>query len=215
MDPYQIVLADDHAMLRRGVKRIIEEMDGVKVIGEAADGLELLELLKRLTPDLVIVDISMPNVRGIEAAREIKVIHPKTKVLILTMHKDREYLYHAMAAGADGYLLKENADSDLVQAIKTIRQGKSYLSPLISDQVHDLLVKESRGVGAAAILDPLSSRERQILKLVAEVKSSQEIADLFFISLRTVQHHRANMMRKLNLKKSADLIKYALQKGYA
>jgi DNA-binding NarL/FixJ family response regulator len=214
MNPYSIVLADDHAMFRRGIKRIIEENRGLEVVGEAGDGFELLNLLKKTKPNLVILDISMPNLRGLEATKEIKMLHPGVKVLILTMHKDKEYLYHALSAGAEGYLLKEDADTELATAIKTIRQGKTYLSPLIAVQLQDLLVQEYQGTGPASLMEPLSTREKEIIKLIAEGRSSKEIGDLLFISSRTVQHHRANVMRKLNLKKTADLVKYAITKGY-
>lgn len=214
MKPYTIVLADDHTMFRRGLKRIIEENPDLEVIGEAGDGFELLRLLQKKPPQLVILDISMPNLRGIEATKELKGQYPGIKVLILTMHKDKEYLYHALSAGAEGYLLKEDADPELVNAIHAIRRGKTYLSPLISVQLQDLLVREARGSGTAPYLEPLTTREKQILKLIAEGRSSKEIAELLFISSRTVQHHRANLMRKLHLKKTADLVKYALSKGY-
>lgn len=214
MNPYAIILADDHAMFRRGVKRIIEDIPGLQVVGEAKDGFELLNLLKKTTADLIILDISMPNLRGIEATKEIKMIHPGIKVLILTMHKDKEYLYHSLSAGAEGYLLKEDADSELVTAISNIRQRKTYLSPLITVQLQDLLVQEYQGTGSQLLMEPLTTREKEIVKLIAEGKSSNQIAELLFISNRTVQHHRANVMRKLNLKKTADLVKYAIQKGY-
>jgi len=214
--PFSILLADDHVMFRRGVRRIIQSIDDVEVVGEASDGFELLELLKKTSPQLVILDISMPNLRGLEATREIKIIDPAVKVLILTMHKDKEYLYHAFSAGAEGYLLKEDADSELISAIDTLRRGGTYISPLLSTQLADLFMQKSRP-GADQMTsprEPLTTREREIIKLIAEGKSSKEVADLLFISSRTVQHHRANIMRKLNLKKTADLVKYALQKGY-
>ena len=214
--PFSILLADDHVMFRRGVRRIIQSINDVEVVGEASDGFELLELLKKTSPQLVIMDISMPNLRGLEATREIKIIDPKVKVLILTMHKDKEYLYHAFSAGAEGYLLKEDADSELLSAIDTLRRGGTYISPLLSTQLADLFMQKSRP-GTDPMPSPrelLTTREREIIKLIAEGKSSKEVADLLFISSRTVQHHRANIMRKLNLKKTADLVKYALQKGY-
>lgn len=214
MTPYLIVLADDHTMFRRGVRRILEEMPDLHVIGEAGDGLELLALLKKVKPHLVILDISMPRLRGLEATREIKALHPQVKVLILTMHKDREYLYHALSAGAAGYLLKEDADTELALAVRTIRRGKIYLSPLIAGQLQELLVQAHQGVGLRSLEDPLTIRERQITKLVAEGKANKEIANLLFISIRTVQHHRANAMRKLDLKKTANLVQYAISKGY-
>ena len=213
--PLSILLADDHVMFRRGVRRIIQGMDAVEVVGEASDGFELLELLKKTAPDLVILDISMPNLRGLEATREIKIINPKVKVLILTMHKDREYLYHAFTAGAEGYLLKEDADTELLAAIDTLRQGGTYISPLLSPQLADLFMEQAHPAGKPWLSgEVLTVREREVIKLIAEGKSSKEIGGLLFISSRTVQHHRANIMRKLNLKKTADLVKYAIQKGY-
>lgn len=213
--PLSILLADDHVMFRRGVRKIIQGMDEVEVVGEASDGFELLELLKKTAPDLVILDISMPNLRGLEATREIKIIDPKVKVLILTMHKDREYLYHAFTAGAEGYLLKEDADSELLAAIDTLRQGGTYISPLLSPQLADLFMEQAQPAGKPWLSkEPLTVREREVIKLIAEGKSSKEIGGLLFISSRTVQHHRANIMRKLNIKKTADLVKYAIQKGY-
>jgi DNA-binding NarL/FixJ family response regulator len=214
--PFKILLADDHVMFRRGLRRIIQGLDNVEVVGEASDGLELLRLLKELDPNLVIMDISMPNLRGLEATREIKCVDPRIKVLILTMHKDREYLYHALTAGAEGYLLKEDADGELISAIQTLRKGGTFISSLLSAQMADIFVDKFRPGGEAltAPEEPLTVREREIIKLIAEGKSSKEIGELLFISSRTVQHHRANIMRKLNLKKTADLVKYAIQKGY-
>jgi DNA-binding NarL/FixJ family response regulator len=214
--PFKIVLADDHVMFRRGVKSLIQGMDNVEVVGEAGDGLELLKLLKHIRPHLVIMDISMPNLRGLEATREVKDLDPGVKVLILSMHKEREYLYHALTAGAEGYLLKEDADGELIAAIETLRQGGTFLSPLLSAQMADIFVDKFRPDGETlkAPEEPLSVRERQIVKLIAEGKSSKEIGELLFISSRTVQHHRANIMRKLRVKKTTDLVKYAIQKGY-
>jgi DNA-binding NarL/FixJ family response regulator len=211
--PYRIVLADDHVMFRRGIKRIVEGMADVEVVGEAGDGLELLELLKKMTPELVILDISMPNLRGLEATREVKIINPEIKVLLLTMHKDKEYLYHAFSAGAEGYLLKEDADTELFNAIEAIKKGGTYVSPLLSPQLTGLFVEKYSGE-APAPGDILTTREREVIKLIAEGKSSKEISELLFISARTVQHHRANITRKLNAKRTADLVKYAIQKGY-
>jgi DNA-binding NarL/FixJ family response regulator len=214
--PFKILLADDHVMFRKGVKRIIQGMEAVEVVGEAGDGLELLRLVKEISPHLVIMDISMPNLRGLEATREIKILDPGIKVLILTMHKDREYLYHALTAGAEGYLLKEDADEELLSAIETLRQGGTFISPLLSTQMADIFVEKFRpgGERRTAPEEPLTFREREIIKLIAEGKSSKEIGQLLFISSRTVQHHRANIMKKLGVKKTADLVKYAIQKGY-
>jgi DNA-binding NarL/FixJ family response regulator len=211
--PYRIVLADDHALLRQGVKKIIEEAGDMTVVGEAGDGLQLLHLLKKETPDLVILDISMPNLRGIEATSEVKQSYPKVEVLILSMHKSKEYLYHSLNAGAKGYLLKDDTDTELLAAIETIRQGGVYLSCLLSNE----LTSDFVNICSGAVNPPqenLTTRERQILKLVAEGKTSEEIAELLFISSRTVQNHRANIMKKLNLNGTVDLVRYAIRRGH-
>lgn len=210
---YRIILADDHVMFRHGVKRILEDIDGLSVVGEAGNGIELLKLLNRITADMVILDISMPGMRGIETIREIKSIHPEIRVLILTMHKDTQYFQHAIAAGAFGYLLKEDADEALVSAVKTLQQGKAYVSPLLAEELADNLFQLPGGHGSRTD-NRLTVREKEVLKLIAEGKTSREVAELFSISVRTVQHHRANLMRKLGMKKTADLVKYAIRKGY-
>jgi DNA-binding NarL/FixJ family response regulator len=215
MAAYTLVLADDHVLVRQGLRRILEGMDGLEVVGEANDGLELLDLLTRVTPHMVILDIFMPNLRGIEAIHEIKRIHPEVRILILTMHKDKEYLYLALSAGAKGYLLKEDADKQLFSAIEKVRHGKTYISPHFSEEVVDDLVQIGRGDAKTVFeIDPLSPREREVLKLIAEGKSSKEIANSLFISVFTVNNHRASIMEKLNLNKATDLVKYAIRKGY-
>ncbi len=215
MEPYRIVLADDHVLVRQGLRRILAERADLEVVGESSDGIELLDLLNHVTTHLVILDIFMPNLRGIEAIHEIKVAHPDVNVLILTMNKDKEYLYLALSEGAKGYLLKEDADKELFSAIEKVRQGKTYISPFFSEEVFDDLVQIGRG-NAKTIFetDPLTPREREVLKLVAEGKSSKEIANLLFISVSTVNNHRASIMEKLNLNKATDLVKYAIRKGY-
>ncbi len=213
MSPYRIVLADDHIMLRQGIKKIIETSEDMEVVGEAGDGLELLGLLKKITTDMVILDISMPKLRGVEATREIKTAYPVVEILILSMHRKKEYLYHVFAAGAKGYLLKEDTDTELFTAIETVRQGGVYLSPLLSRELAGDFIEICRG-GGNIPAEPLTTREREVLKLIAEGKSGKEIADLLFISARTVEHHRASIMKKLNLKKIADLVKYAIRRGY-
>ena len=212
MEPYTIILADDHVLFCEGLKRIIGEFSDLKVVGVANDGLQLLSLLKESTPDLVILDISMPNMKGIEATREIKATYPDVKVLILTMHKDMDYLYHAISAGADGYLLKENSDTELFSAIDTIRRGKSYISSLLTGELTDNLQSIYRGDYKSPV-DSLSKREREIFKLIAEGKLNREIADILFISIRTVENHRARIMKKLNVKKTVDLVRYAIKTG--
>ncbi len=213
--PFKILLADDHVMFREGVRSIIQEMDNVEVVGEAGDGLELLRLVRDIHPHLVIMEISLPNLRGLEATRKIKIADPGGKVLILTMHKDRKYLYHALTAGAEGYLLKEDGDGELIAAIDTLRKGGIFISPLLSAQMAAIFPNGFR-VGSKPLVAPeerLTVRERQVVKLVAEGKSSKEIGKLLFISVWTVQHHRANIMKKLNIKNTAELVKYAIQKN--
>ena len=215
MGSYQIVLVDDHVMFRQGLKRILEGRSDLEVVGEVDCGLELLKLLEKLVPDLIILDISMPNIRGLEAIPGIKMNHPKVKILVLTMHKDQAYLHQAITGGASGYLLKEDADSELFSAIDRIRQGRIYVSPILSEGLTDKWVRTSRGNPETAFEpEKLTIREREVLKLIAEGKSGREIGDLLFISARTVERHRANIMEKLNVKKIADLVKYAVQKGY-
>ncbi|MDI6854298.1 MAG: response regulator transcription factor [Deltaproteobacteria bacterium] len=212
MPPYKIVLADDHTLFRNAIKRSIEKMPGLKVVGEASDGLELLELLKDVPADLIIADISMPNLRGIEATREIKQLYPDTHVLMLTMHKSREHLLSALQSGADGYLLKENAFSDLLAAIETVRQDKTYISSLLLDEVTDVM--RDLSAGKVQEQEPLTLREIEVTKLIAEGRSAREIGELLNISIATVRTHRHNIKRKLNIKKQADLVKYAIRKGY-
>jgi DNA-binding NarL/FixJ family response regulator len=212
MGTYRIVVADDHALFRQGLKSILGGAADLEVVGEAGDGLELLNLLNlsKLAPHLVILDISMPNLRGIEAIGEIKMIHPNVKILIVTMHKDKEYLLQSLAAGADGYFLKKDADTELFAAIEKIRDGKDYVSPQLSEELAD----DWQQIRVGFTKPLLTPREREVLKLIAEGKSNREIADLLFVSVHTVERHRANIMEKLSLKKTADLVRYAIQKGY-
>jgi DNA-binding NarL/FixJ family response regulator len=214
VNPYRIILADDHAMFRQGIKNILESVKDLEVVGEASNGIELLELLGKLTPDMVILDISMPQMRGIEATREIKMISADIKVLILTMHKDKEYVYSAMSAGAEGYLVKEDADTELFAAIEKLRNKGHYLSPLLSSEVVFELIQASAKGELPATSDLLTTREREVLTLIAEGTPNKEIADLLYISIRTVENHRTNIMQKLGIKQTANLVKYAIRKGY-
>ena len=207
MDAYTIVLADDHAMFRDGIRKIIERIKDALVSGEVNDGLELLELLKRSSPNLVILDISMPNLRGLEAIREIKRTYPQVKVLVLTMHKKKEFLQQALRDGADGFLLKEDAGSELIRAVQTVRNGGKYVSPLLSGILTSLAVEEEK-------TEVLTIREREVLKLLAEGKRTKEIAEALYISPFTVRRHRSNIMEKLNIKSLADLVKYAISQSY-
>jgi DNA-binding NarL/FixJ family response regulator len=207
LSPYYIVLADDHVMFRKGLKKIITGVADFDVIGEANNGMELLDILKKTTPHLIILDISMPKLRGLEAAREIKQAYPNIKILVLTMHKKKEFVQQAMEAGAEGFLLKEDADSALLQAITALKEGQRFISPLLTSELMDLATSKITP-------DLLSNREREVIKLLAEGKSHKEIADLLYISIFTVRNHRENIMKKLNLKNLAALVRYAINHGY-
>ncbi len=205
--PYTVVLADDHAMFREGIRRIIERIENVRIDGEAGDGLQLLDLLKNSSPDMVILDLSMPNLRGLEAIREIKKTYPRIKVLVLTMHKKKEFIRQVLRDGADGFLFKDDAGSELIRAVGAIREGGKYLSPLLGEVLANLFwEKESTEI--------LTVREREVLKLLAEGKTNIEIAEVLFISQHTVRRHRANIMEKLKAKSFADVVKYAISRDY-
>lgn len=211
---YRVILADDHVLVRRGLKLILEENSNLEIAAEVGDGLELLSVLQKINPDLIILDVSMPNLRGIEAIPEIRRIRPNAKVLMLTMHKEEDYLYQAISAGANGYLLKEDAEKELFSAIEHIKNGKIYISPGLADQSMQNWARLRRGEDDSQHGESLTVREREILKLIAEGKSNKEIGDLLFISVRTVERHRANMMSKLSIRKTAELVQYALRKHY-
>lgn len=207
MGAFSIVLADDHVMFREGIRKIIERIEETVIIGEVNDGLELLELLKKSCPNLVVLDISMPNLRGLEAIREIKKYYPQVKVLVLTMHRKKEFIRQALADGADGFLLKEDPSGELIRAVQALKKGEKYLSRLISDDLIRLTLEFDQN-------DTLTSREKEVLILLAEGKKSQEIANALFISVNTVRRHRYNIMEKLNINNLADLVKYAISQNY-
>ena len=207
MNAYTVILADDHAMFRDGIRRIIERLNDVAIIGEANDGLELLDLLKVSCPDLILLDISMPNLRGLEAIREIKKTYPQIKILVLTMHKKKQFILQALKDGANGFLLKEDAGDELLRALQTIRNGGQYLSPLLSSVLSSLVLEKEE-------TEILTTREKEVLKLIAEGRKTSEIAEALYISPYTVRRHRANVMEKLNIKGLADLVKYAISQSY-
>jgi DNA-binding NarL/FixJ family response regulator len=213
MRDYTIILADDHALMRQGIRSIIEAVPGHSVIGETGDGHQLLGMLKKTIPDMVILDISMPGLRGIEAAREIKMRWPAIRILMLSMHKSEEFLSMALEAGADGYLLKEDTGDELLHAIDQLRAGRTFLSGTLAKNLSTDIIAICRG-SRTKRSDPLTERERQVLKLIAEGHTDRRIGELLFISLRTVQRHRYNIRSKLNFKHTADLVKYAIARGY-
>ena len=210
----EIILADDHVLIRRGLKKIIDGDPTLKVIGDVNDGLELLSLMQNCCPDLVLLDISMPNLRGVEAIKEAKKLCPGVKVLILTMHSSRDYLRNALCNGADGYALKEDTDIELLIAINKCLKGEVYISSVLTEGISKEDIASLCAGKHGTTDEELTTREKQVLTLVAEGKKSKDIAELLLISIRTVEHHRANIMKKTQMKNTAELIKYAFQKGF-
>jgi DNA-binding NarL/FixJ family response regulator len=216
MQDYRVMLAEDHDLVRQGIKKLLSEFPYIEVIGEASDGNKLLELLKKATPDLVILDILMPHLNGVETAVRIKDNFPQIKILFLTMYGEREYLYQAISTGAEGYLLKSDVASELEHAITTVMNGNNYISPLLYSKLDlaNLLFEKCRGDMAKKSMAPsISPREREIVMLISEGNTSRQIAKLLFISERTVHRHRANIMKKLGVKRTVEVLKYAVAMG--
>jgi two-component system, NarL family, response regulator NreC len=211
--PIRILLADDHTVMRRGLRLLLESQPEFNVVAEAADGREAVQRTLDTQPDVAIIDIAMPNLSGIEAAQRIAAEAPKTAVVILSMHSDEGYVLRALKAGAKGYLLKDSAEGDLIDAIKAVRQDKTFFSPEISKMLVEDYVREIRTRGAEDSYDLLTSREREILQLLAERKSNKEIATALNLSPYTIETHRRNLLEKLNLHSLAELILYAVRKG--
>lgn len=213
MKPIRVLLADDHKLIRAGLVLVVQQQPDLSVIGEADDGRQAVQLVESLKPDVVVMDIGMPNLNGIEAARQITASRPDTAVVILSMHADEGYVLRALKAGARAYLLKDSATTDLVQAIRAVVEGKSFFSPAVSKVLLQDYMRKLRRTGAEDSYDLLSPREREVLQLVAEGKSSKEVATLLNLSTYTVETHRAKIMQKLNLKGVPELILYAVRKG--
>ncbi len=210
---YTILLADDHTLIRLGIRNLISNNSALKVIGEVGDGEALLEFLKTMQPDLLILDISMPKLTGIEAVSRVKKLYPGVKILMLTMHKNKQYFYHAMSAGADGYLMKEDSDEELLLAIKRIQDGKNYLSPFLSQDFSDDVISAYQN-NRSSPFETLTKREREVLKLVVDGHTSKVMAKMLFLSPRTVDHHRANLLRKFDMKSSVDLVNFAVRNSF-
>jgi DNA-binding NarL/FixJ family response regulator len=203
----RVVLADDHQLVRQSLKALLER-EGFQVAGEASDGQEALRLVPTVCPDVAILDISMPTLNGLDAARELKKSSPKTKTILLTQHDEDQYVTEALRAGVRGYVLKNQAATDLVHAIQQVCRGEIYLSPSISRTVVEAFLSKT-----ALPTDPLTSRERQILQLIGEGKSSKELAALLGISVKTAESHRTRLMRKLDIHELASLVRYAIRRG--
>lgn len=210
----RIVIADDHDLIRKGLSAIVSQVDGLQVVGEAGDGIELLKLLANVEADLVLLDISMPKLRGIEAIKEIKALRPDICILIVTMHKDIDFLVKSISAGANGYILKQDNYRTLLKAIETLSEQKPFITPSLSEESRDLLIRLSRGERPAVSVDNLTPREKQVLKLIAEGKTSRAIADALSISPHTIERHKAKILEKLNLKNTSEIVRFAIEKGF-
>lgn len=209
----RVLLADDHTLIRAGLRMVIEAQPDLNVVGEAEDGRIAVALAEKLKPDVVVMDIGMPSLNGIEACRQIRDILPETQLVMLSMHSDEGYVLRALKAGAKAYLLKDSAEADLASAVRAAAAGKSFFSPAVGKVLLEDYMRKLQRTGAEDSYDLLSPREREILQLVAEGKSSKDIANLLNISVYTVETHRARVMQKLNLHGIPELILYAVRKG--
>lgn len=207
----KILLADDHTILREGLKSLLATEPDIEIVGEVSNGYDAIAAAGRVKPDIVLMDIGMPVMNGLEATRKLKEQYPEIKVLILTQYDSQEYLFTVLSAGASGYVLKRTASTELVWAIKTVNEGLAYLSPVMTQTlIREYLKAEETSSKTKDILTP---REQEVLKLVAEGLTNQEIADTLVLSLKTVQTHRAHIMEKLNFHDRTELVKYAIKKG--
>jgi len=213
MNTIRILLADDHTVVRKGLRLLLESHPGFKVIAEASDGREAVAMAESHTPDVVVLDVAMPMLNGIEAARQISAKLPQTAIVFLSMHSDEGYVLKALKSGAKAYLLKNSAEDDLINAIKAATGGKAFFSPAISKMLVEDYLRQMREREAEDSYDLLTTREREILQLFAEGKSVKEVASLLDLSLYTVETHRSNIFQKLNLHSAAELILYAVRKG--
>jgi two-component system response regulator NreC len=213
MSPVRILIADDHAIIRRGLRTLLEHEPGLEVVGEACDGREAIAMARRERPHVVILDIAMPNLNGIEAGRQIAGILPDTQIVILTVQADEAYLLSALKAGARGYVLKSSAESEVVDAVRAVTQGKAFFSPKVSRILADDYIRYLQREQTTDAYELLTNREREILQLLAEGASNKDIANSLDLSPTTVICHRQHIFQKLNLHSLADLILYAVRKG--
>jgi len=207
------LLADDHTVVRKGLRLLLETQPGFSVIADAADGREAVAIAEKLAPDVVVMDVAMPTLNGIEAARQITARQPQTAVVFLSMHSDEGYVLKALKAGARAYLLKDSAEYDLINAVKAVSEGKAFFSPAISKMLVEDYMRQMRERAVEDSYELLTTREREVLQLLAEGKNNKEVANVLNLSLYTVETHRSNIFQKLNLHSGAELILYAVRKG--
>ena len=213
MNPTRILLADDHTVVRKGLRLLLESHPGFQVVADAADGRQTVALAEEFRPDVVVMDVGMPILNGIEAARQISAKLPQVAIVFLSMHSDEAYVLRALKAGARAYLLKDSAESDLINAVKAVSEGKAFFSPAISKMLVEDYMRQMRDRNVEDSYELLTTREREVLQLLAEGKSNKELATLLNLSLYTVETHRGNIFQKLNLHSTAELILYAIRKG--
>lgn len=209
----RILLADDHTILRTGLRAVLERHADLQVVGEASDGRQAVQVTEKDRPDVVIMDVGMPLLNGIEAARQITAKNPQIAIVVLSMHSDEGYVLRALKAGARGYLLKDSAEADLINAIRAVRDGKAFFSPAISRMLVDDYMRQLQQRGVEDSYELLTNRERELLQLLAEGKSNKDIARMLDLSLYTVETHRSNILEKLNLHSVPELMLYAIRKG--
>ncbi|MGW8194394.1 MAG: response regulator [Desulforhopalus sp.] len=211
-ESFRILLADDHVLIRHGIKNIIKKNDNFQVVGEVGTGEGVLSFLAKSEVDIIILDITMPGIGGMEAVRLVKDKYPSVKILILTMHKNKQLFYNAMSAGADGYLMKDDSDKELIIALTKLLSGKSYISPYMADDFADDVISMYRNERKSPFRE-LTRREKEILQLVVQGYTSKKMAEHLNLSQRTIDHHRSNLLRKFNRKNSVDLVNFAVQNG--
>ena len=213
MSSIRVLLADDHVIVREGLRALLDAQPEIEVVGEAGNGREAVRQVKKLKPDVVILDVAMPELNGIEATAQIHALRSETRVIILSMYSTREHIYRALKAGARGYLLKESAAQEVLEAVREVAAGRQYLSEKVSSEVLDAFLEGADRAAVESPLERLSSRERQILQLVAEGRSSAEIAKLLFLSSKTIDTYRSRLMRKLGIGDLAGLVRFAIEHG--
>jgi two-component system response regulator NreC len=213
MNPIRILLADDHIVIRKGLRLLLESQPGFQVIAEASNGRETVAMAEAHQPDVVVLDVAMPILNGIEAARQISAKLPQTAIVFLSMHSDEGYVLKALKSGAKAYLLKDSAEYDLINAIRAVNEGKAFFSPAISKMLVEEYMRQMQDREIEDSYELLTTREREVLQLLAEGKPNKEVASILNLSLYTVETHRGNILQKLNLHSGAELILYAVRKG--